>query len=159
MKALVGAFNQERALVGAFSVIVKSSQTFVSSSSPQTRYDVRCDTTGLQEAPSKALHHAMNRSYQLWWQPTSDTVTTSHGQIQSAARGEDEAITLPQYSQAAGDRPHMEPGLLLLLSVWHQSAPAKTLRWIDIKKKKFLMSWWKIYWRCVLHKTKTFATN
>ena len=33
MKALVGAFNQEKALVGAFSVIVKSSQIFVSSSS------------------------------------------------------------------------------------------------------------------------------
>ena len=28
MKALVGAFNQEKALVGAFSVIVKSSGTF-----------------------------------------------------------------------------------------------------------------------------------
>ena len=28
MKALVGAFNQETALVGAFSVIVKSSGTF-----------------------------------------------------------------------------------------------------------------------------------
>ena len=28
MKALVGAFNQEKALVGAFSVIVKSSRTF-----------------------------------------------------------------------------------------------------------------------------------
>ena len=29
VKALVGAFNQEKALVGAFSVIVKSSQSFV----------------------------------------------------------------------------------------------------------------------------------
>ena len=29
MKALVGAFNLEKALVGAFFVIVKSSQTFV----------------------------------------------------------------------------------------------------------------------------------
>ena len=29
MKALVGAFNQEKALVGAFSVIMKSSWTFV----------------------------------------------------------------------------------------------------------------------------------
>ena len=29
VKALVGAFNQEKALVGAFSVIVKSSQIFV----------------------------------------------------------------------------------------------------------------------------------
>ena len=29
VKALVGAFNQEKALVGAFSVIVKSSQNFV----------------------------------------------------------------------------------------------------------------------------------
>jgi len=28
VKALVGAFNQEKALVGAFSVIVKSSGTF-----------------------------------------------------------------------------------------------------------------------------------
>ena len=28
VKALVGAFNQEKALVGAFSVIVKSSRTF-----------------------------------------------------------------------------------------------------------------------------------
>ena len=28
VKALIGAFNQERALVGAFSVIVKSSGTF-----------------------------------------------------------------------------------------------------------------------------------
>ena len=33
VKALVGAFNQEKALVGAFSVIVKSSRTFVWSSS------------------------------------------------------------------------------------------------------------------------------
>ena len=32
MKALVGAFNQEKALVGAFSVIVKSSGTFGSPS-------------------------------------------------------------------------------------------------------------------------------
>ena len=29
VKALVGAFNQEKALVGAFSMIVKSSRTFV----------------------------------------------------------------------------------------------------------------------------------
>ena len=29
MKALVGAFNQEKTLVGAFSMIVKSSQNFV----------------------------------------------------------------------------------------------------------------------------------
>ena len=29
VKALVGALNQEKALVGAFSVIVKSSRTFV----------------------------------------------------------------------------------------------------------------------------------
>ena len=28
VKAIVGAFNQERALVGAFSMIVKSSRTF-----------------------------------------------------------------------------------------------------------------------------------
>ena len=28
VKALVGAFNQEKALAGAFSVIVKSSRTF-----------------------------------------------------------------------------------------------------------------------------------
>ena len=33
VKALIGAFNQEKALVGAFSMIVKSLQTFVSSSS------------------------------------------------------------------------------------------------------------------------------
>ena len=33
MKALVGTFNQENVLVGTFSVIVKSSQTFVPSSS------------------------------------------------------------------------------------------------------------------------------
>ena len=33
MKALVGAFNKEKALVGAFSVIVKSSRRFVASSS------------------------------------------------------------------------------------------------------------------------------
>ena len=33
MKVLVGTFNQEKALVGAFSMIVKSSGTFVSSSS------------------------------------------------------------------------------------------------------------------------------
>ena len=32
VKALVGAFNQEKALVGAFCVIVKSSRTFVGSS-------------------------------------------------------------------------------------------------------------------------------
>ena len=32
-KVLVGAFNQEQALVGAFSVIVKSSRTFIPSSS------------------------------------------------------------------------------------------------------------------------------
>ena len=40
-KLVVGAFNQEKALVGAFSVIMKSSRTFVSSSS-QTR--LRRDT-------------------------------------------------------------------------------------------------------------------
>ena len=34
-KALVGAFNQEKALVGAFSVIVKSSQTFEALASDQ----------------------------------------------------------------------------------------------------------------------------
>ena len=33
MKVLVGAFNQEKALVGAFSVIVKPSRRFVASSS------------------------------------------------------------------------------------------------------------------------------
>ena len=32
MKVLVGSFNQEKALVRAFSVIMKSSRTFVSSS-------------------------------------------------------------------------------------------------------------------------------
>ena len=32
MKALVGAFNQEKVIVGAFSMIVKSSRNFVSSS-------------------------------------------------------------------------------------------------------------------------------
>ena len=36
MNALVGAFNQEKALVGAFSVIVKSSQTFVWSCTAQS---------------------------------------------------------------------------------------------------------------------------
>ena len=36
MKVLVGAFNQEKALIGAFSVIVKLSVTFVSSSNAQT---------------------------------------------------------------------------------------------------------------------------
>ena len=33
VKALLGAFNEERALIGAFSVIVKYSRTFVCSSS------------------------------------------------------------------------------------------------------------------------------
>ena len=33
VKALVGTFNQKKALGGAFSVIVKTSRTFVSSSS------------------------------------------------------------------------------------------------------------------------------
>ena len=32
MKALVGSFNKEKALVGALSMIVKSSRTFISSS-------------------------------------------------------------------------------------------------------------------------------
>ena len=42
MKALVGAFNQEKALVRVFSVIVKSSQTFVSTSRacPQVMSDL-----------------------------------------------------------------------------------------------------------------------
>ena len=35
-KALVGAFKQKKALVGAFSVIVKSSRTFFSSSSDES---------------------------------------------------------------------------------------------------------------------------
>ena len=34
MKAVVATFNKEKALVGAFSVIVKTSWIFVSSSSP-----------------------------------------------------------------------------------------------------------------------------
>ena len=38
MKALVGAFNQEKALVGTFSVIVKSSRTLVSSSNQEPDY-------------------------------------------------------------------------------------------------------------------------
>ena len=41
MKALVGTFNQEKALVRVFSVIVKSSRTFVSSSSDKTFADVK----------------------------------------------------------------------------------------------------------------------
>ena len=36
MKALVGAFNQEKALVGVFSVIVKTLRAFVCSSTSKT---------------------------------------------------------------------------------------------------------------------------
>ena len=41
VKALVGTFNQKKALVGAFSMIVKSLRTFVSSSNTRTGDDCR----------------------------------------------------------------------------------------------------------------------
>ena len=52
-KALVGAFNQEKALVGAFSVIVKSSQTFealVTSECPP-RLQPRCSLMATKTVP------------------------------------------------------------------------------------------------------------
>ena len=52
VKALVGDFNQEKALVGAFSVIMKSSRTFVSSS--------RCHPAQPREQP------AMWRGVSTW---------------------------------------------------------------------------------------------
>ena len=60
MKALVGAFNQEKALVGALTVIVKSSRTFVSSSSFE---EVRPDVWGQdRDGARQILLHELPQS-------------------------------------------------------------------------------------------------
>ena len=60
MKALVGAFNQEEALVGALSVIMKSSRTFVWSST---------------------LHPCQVAV--VWWRGRYLSVATSHNQTRT----------------------------------------------------------------------------
>ena len=48
MKALIGTFNQEKALLGTFSVIVKTDELFAALAntltSPHTQHDVYRDT-------------------------------------------------------------------------------------------------------------------
>ena len=54
MKALVGAFNKEEALVGAFSVIVKSSRTFVYSSNEVSG---DCEAAGVSHLYLPGVEH------------------------------------------------------------------------------------------------------
>ena len=61
VKALVGALNQEKALVGAFSVIVKSSRTFVWSSTWQPR----------METESGMRMQERRKSTTLWWKSSA----------------------------------------------------------------------------------------
>ena len=57
------AFNQEKALVGAFSVIVKPSRTFVSSSiQTRLRRDTRHGVGGGRATLKQKWHHKYQRS-------------------------------------------------------------------------------------------------
>ena len=82
VKALVGASNQEKALVEAFNVIVKSSRTFVWSSSQEQDQDQEDTEAGQQEEDRETRrrepHHRQINRMRLLRENVRLTVTPFH---------------------------------------------------------------------------------
>ena len=88
MKVPVGTFNQEKALLGAFSVIVETDELFAALAntltSPHTQHDVYRDTNDVtlpRQLTTWPLLRRFSRSFFERWMPRSIVPPSTEGKL------------------------------------------------------------------------------